>query len=284
MLNLFLTRERKLRNGWWIAIFFLVLAALVVPAAIHASSRQGGVPATWQALMVLAATWVCLTLRRESPSALLGPARSWLRGIPTGIALGVAIWSVTAGVLWVTGAATWRLSTDAVSALQTGLGEGIAIAVAEEMIFRGFVFRRLIDAIGAWPAQLAMAAYFLLNHWDNPGMTGPTRVIAAANIFLAGLLFGALYLRTRSLAIPIALHFALNFTQGNLLGFGVSGHANAGLLSPTLHTAPAWWTGGAFGLEASVPGTLVILGVLVAALRWRVRKAAAESPGASRTN
>lgn len=68
--------------------------------------------------------------------------------------------------------------------------------------------------------------------------------------------------------------------QGNLLGFGVSGQESRGLLSPTLGTAPAWWTGGAFGLEASVPGTLVILGVLVAVLRWRVGGAtAASSPG-----
>jgi uncharacterized protein len=109
VLNPFLTPERKLRNGWWIVIFFLLLAALVVPATIHASSRQGRVPATWQALMVLAATSGCLALRRESLSALMGPARSWLRGVPTGIALGVAIWSVTAGALWVTGAATWQL-------------------------------------------------------------------------------------------------------------------------------------------------------------------------------
>jgi len=281
VLNPFLTPERKLRNGWWIVIFFLLLAAMVVPVTIHASSRQGRVPVSWQVMMTLAATWGCLAFRRESLSALVGPAKSWLRGMPIGIALGVAIWSVTAGVLWVTGAATWRLSPNAVSALQTGLGEGIAIAVAEELIFRGFVFRRLIDGIGARPAQLTMAAYFLLNHWNNPGMTGPTKVIAATNIFLAGLLFGALYLRTGSLAIPIALHFALNFTQGNLLGFGVSGHDNPGLLSPTLNKAPAWWTGGAFGLEASVPGTLVILGVLVAVLRWRVHKGATKSPGTS---
>lgn len=274
MPNPFLTPERKLRNGWWIAIFFLILAALVVPATIHASSRGGGVPATWQALMALAATWGCLALRRESLPALVGPAGSWLRGVPVGLALGVAIWAVTAGVLRVTGAVTWQPSPDGSPALWTGVGEGIAIAVTEELIFRGFVLRRLIDGIGAWPAQLAMAAYFLLTHWNNPGMTGPTQAIAATNIFLAGLLFGALYLRTGSLAIPIGLHFALNFTQGNLLGFGVSGHESRGLLSPTLGTAPAWWSGGAFGLEASLPGTLVILGVLLAVLRWRVRKAA----------
>lgn len=269
MLNPFVTPERKLRNGWWIVIFFLLLAALVVPAAIHASSHDGKVAVAWQALMVLAVTSVCVALRRESLAEIVGPPKSYPSGILVGIALGVAIWSVTAVVLWGTGAVTWKLSPEAVSALRTGLGEGMTIAIVEELLFRGFVFRRLIDGIGAWPAQASMAAYFVLNHWNNPGMTGPTQMIAATNIFLASLLFGTLYLRTRSLALPIALHFALNFTQGNLLGFGVSGHDSPGLLTPTLHTAPVWWTGGAFGLEASVPGTLVIAGVLVAALMWK---------------
>jgi len=273
VLNPFLNPDRKLRNGWWIVIFFLLLAALVVPATIYASTHSGKVPITWQAGMALAATYACLALRRESPSKLVGPATSYLRGLPIGMALGLAIWSVTAAVLWVTGSVSWQLSPNAAAALGTGVGEGIAVAIAEELIFRGFVFRRLIDGIGVWPAQLAMAAYFLLNHWNNPGMSGTTQMIAATNIFLAALLFGALYLRTESLAIPVALHFALNFTQGNLLGFGVSGHDNPGVFSPTLHTTRVWWTGGAFGLEASLPGTLMILGVFVAVLKWKVPQA-----------
>lgn len=217
--------------------------------------------------MVFAVTWGCLTLRRESLSDLLGKPQSYLRGIPIGLALGLAIWSVAAGLLWVTGAVKWHVGPNATSALLTGLGDGIALVFVEELLFRGFVFRRLVDGIGVWPAQLIMAAYFLLNHLNNPGMTGTTQVIAGANIFLAGLLFGALYLRTESLAIPIALHFALNFTQGNLLGFGVSGHENPGVLSPKPNSTYTWWTGGAFGLEASLPGTLIILGVLIAVLK-----------------
>lgn len=269
MINPVLDADRKLRNGWWILVFFAVLAALVVPATILAPARQATVGPASQAALVAIATAICLALRRQPPATLLGSARSWRRGVPAGIGLGVATWTVAAGVLWTTGSVSWQVNPDAFAALGAGLGTGLAIAVAEELVFRGFVFQRLVAGIGAWPAQLAMAGYFLLNHWNNPGMHGATQVIAAINIFVAGLLFGALYLRTRSLAVPIALHFALNFTQGHLLGFGVSGNASHGLLVPHLGDAPAWWTGGAFGLEASVPGTVIVLIALVAVVRPR---------------
>ena len=36
---------------------------------------------------------------------------------------------------------------------------------------------------------------------------------------------------------------------------------------PTLDDAPTWWTGGSFGLEASVPGTVLILLALILLVR-----------------
>ena len=49
-------------------------------------------------------------------------------------------------------------------ALGNGLLDCLAVAVAEELLFRGFPFQRLVDGIGAWPAQLLMAGYFVLTH------------------------------------------------------------------------------------------------------------------------
>jgi uncharacterized protein len=68
-------------------------------------------------------------------------------------------------------------------------------------------------------AQLPMAGYFLLIHMNNPGITGNTKLLASANIFLASIMFGLAFIRTGSLA----LHFIANWAQGTLLGFGVSG-------------------------------------------------------------
>jgi hypothetical protein len=193
-----------------------------------------------------------------------------------GLALGAAIWLVTAGMLWATGSVRWTWAGAATS-LASGALACLGVAVVEELVFRGFVFQRLVAGIGTWPAQIAMAAYFVLTHSQGLAASGDVQPIAMLNIFLAGLMFGAAQLRTRALALTIALHFALNFTQGPLLGFGVSGNAESGLLQPNLDDAPTWWTGGSFGLEASVPGTVLILLALILLLRR-----AANAPPATR--
>lgn len=144
------------------------------------------------------------------------------------------------------------------------------MAFHEETLYRGYLFQRLVAGLGEWPAQLLMALLFALAHWGNPGMSGATMAWATLNIALAAVLLGLCYLRTKSLALPIGVHLGWNFTQGNLLGFGVSGTTDApGLLQPVLHGKPDWLTGGAFGLEAGLPCALVCLAVVVALAMWK---------------
>ncbi|MGN6111577.1 MAG: lysostaphin resistance A-like protein [Luteimonas sp.] len=260
-----------LRNGGWILAFYLSLALLLVPATVFLST-QGATPGLpLQALLVVAATGIVLALRREPPRSVLGPGASWARGVPAGIAAGLVIWGAAAAVLHASGAVTWTPGDAGLTALRDGAVDCLAVAIAEELLFRGFPFQRLVAGIGRWPAQIAMGAYFVLVHAAGLDAAGELRSIAIANIFLASLLFGAAALRTRSLAVPVSLHFALNFVQGPVLGFGVSGHAAGGLLVPQSAGAPSWWTGAAFGLEASVPGTLAILAALIAVLAWPER-------------
>jgi membrane protease YdiL (CAAX protease family) len=94
--------------------------------------------------------------------------------------------------------------------------------------------------------------------------------LAGANVFLASILFGLAYVRTRSLAMPLGLHLAANLAQGPVLGFGVSGTEGASLLVPSISGAPDWLYGGKFGLEASLPGLACLVALLVI-LRGRRR-------------
>ena len=268
MVNLLWGPAGRLRNGWWVLVFYLMLAALVVPVTVLAS-RMGTSPGVaLQAALVAVATLACLAMRREHPRTVSGTLGSWRTGVPTGLLWGSVMWTVVALVLWASNSVEWRWSGKGVGALQNGLIDCLAVACVEELLFRGFAFQRLIDGIGKWPAQVAMACYFVLVHSTGLAGAGELAPLAAVNIFLASLLLGATYLRTRSLAVPIALHFALNFMQGPVLGFGVSGNASAGLWVPTTGSAPVWWTGGPFGLEASLPGTLAVLVALAVVLRW----------------
>ncbi|HQX33830.1 MAG TPA: type II CAAX endopeptidase family protein [Dokdonella sp.] len=271
MTTIFRDREGKLRNGWWILVFYLTLAVLLIPAVV-CTSRNGaqlGIPE--QALLVVIATGICLFARRDRPRNVWGSLASWRRDPITGLVLGMVIWGATAFALWIAGTVTWRWSGMGAAAFSTALLDCAAVAIVEELLFRGFPFQRLVDGIGAWPAQLAMAGYFTLTHSSGIASAGDLQWLAGANIYLASLLFGACYIRTKSLALPITLHFTLNFAQGPLLGFGVSGQATDGLFMANMGHAASWWNGGAFGLEASLPGTFAILVALAIILHPRMK-------------
>src|ERR1700710_2322908 len=70
----------------------------------------------------------------------------------------------------------------------------------------------------------------------------------------------------------MGLHAAWNFTQGWIFGLPVSGgHGGTGLLDGRL-TGSDLLTGGAFGLEASLPAVVVATTAGVAILAVAIRK------------
>jgi membrane protease YdiL (CAAX protease family) len=262
-INPFLDSQRQLRNGWWILIFFLVLAAFLVPLILLAQRNNEVVSIGWQVLIIVLASCIGQLLRRKPLAELFGTFKAqWLKELCAGGLLGSALMLVPACILGIFGWVRWQWNPSSLSSLPSGLLLFAGVAAAEELLFRGFAFQRLSSGLGQWPAQLITASFFLLTHLNNPGMTGSIKVMASANIFLASILFGVAFIRTRSLAMPLGLHWMANWVQGSILGFGVSGTEQLGLLKPDFGNAPAWLTGGQFGLEASLPGLGSVLIVL----------------------
>jgi uncharacterized protein len=269
MTDLFLNSSRRLRNGWWILSFFLVLALLLLPTMILAQKNSMDVSMGVQAMILALTSLICQLLRRESLAELSGKFDArWLKELFTGGLLGSTLMLVPAFILGVFGLVEWRWNPYGVSTLLSSLAFFTGVAVAEELLFRGFVFQRLVSGLGEWSAQLIVAVFFLLTHLNNPGMTGSVKVMAGINIFLASILFGIAFVRTKSLAMPIGLHWVANWVQGGVLGFGVSGNEQSGLLLPIFGEAPSWLTGGQFGLEASLPG-LICIGIMLFILYTR---------------
>lgn len=258
--NIFVNPQKKLRNGWWIAIYFLLLASMLVPLTIW-SRDNGGAVAMWQqALISLIAAIALQLLRRQPMGEMFGRFDlHWLKDFGVGCLMGSILMLLPALVLFAGGWVTWHAGTITSTELLSALMLCAAVAVAEEVVFRGVFLQRLKAGIGTWPAQIFVATYFLLTHSANPGMDESVRILASVNIFLASILFGMTYLKTNSLAIPLTLHMMANFVQGSVLGFGVSGHNESGLLQPILGANPVWLTGGQFGLEASLPGLLTVI-------------------------
>ena len=267
----FVNRDRRLRNGWWVAAFLALLAALLAPAILVSAHLGREVTLFDQVVIIALATLAIQALRRRSVFEVTGrPGLRWIAQLALGSALGGLLMAAPALALTLGGWVRWEVAAATPSALWSAVLLMAGVAVAEELLFRGVLFQRLIAGIGLWPAQIVVGLFFVLTHMGNPGMEGATRIWAGVNIFAASILFGLAYVRTRSLALPIGLHFMANVTQGIVLGFGVSGAAEPSVLSPVRVAGMDWLTGGAFGLEASLPGLIAVL-ALAATFAWPPR-------------
>jgi membrane protease YdiL (CAAX protease family) len=193
------------------------------------------------------------------------PLASALKGLALGIGGGGLLIAVVVGLAALFGVyriVGWEMGEDFAMILFQG---GIFAGFAEELLFRGILFRWLEEFGGSWAALAITSLFFGLGHGGNDGATAYSTI---AIMFEAGILFGAAYMYTRSLWVPIGIHFGWNFIQGFVFDVPVSGHPVEGMIEARL-SGPEWLSGGAFGLEASV----IALVVCTAAGAWLLLKA-----------
>ncbi len=272
--------------GWkrWLVysplVRLLVFIALFMPAVkfaewgLHAigwgkhapALQQGMAEFLGRSMPALFAYLVLVKLVERRPLNELAPRKLLSHGL-LGLAVGTLLFSAVVGVLWLAGSyhvVGFNPHVDWLPALlMVGLGAGIG----EEIMFRGALFRIVEEGLGSWAALAISALFFGLAHAGNPGATPWS---SAAIAIEAGLLFGLLYIVTRSLPVCMGLHAAWNFCQGTVYGIPVSGLKADGWLVST-RTGPDWLSGGVFGAEASVVALALCLlcsaALLVVALR-----------------
>jgi membrane protease YdiL (CAAX protease family) len=131
-------------------------------------------------------------------------------------------------------------------------------AALEELAFRGYPFQRLVEAIRPLGAIIVLSVFFGAVHLQNPNSQGILS-LAFFNTILVGVLFAYAYLRTRTLWLPIGMHFGWNFFLGVVYGLPVSGIRDFSIVVRSTAHGPRLLTGGPYGLEASLTGTLVLL-------------------------
>lgn len=282
----FYNDSNRIRNGWWIALFIIMVALTrpIYPILKSHLSNAGAGPELLELIpigLILLVSFVCLTLRKENFSHM---GLAFNRRAITTFTLGMLIAALqVCGVMlaiYLCGGVNFSFNPDiSVSALLIPIYLVLLTATFEELLSRGFVFQRLIDGLGIYWALLIVGVMFSVGHWDNPEMNGLTKVIASINLGLAAMVFGMAYYQTKSLFMPIGMHFAWNAVMGKVFGVGVSGFANEGLLHGEISSAPIWLTGGKFGPEASIFATVAELTVLV--LLWRWKKPASTSVNSS---
>lgn len=135
-------------------------------------------------------------------------------------------------------------------------------ALVEELIFRGYLLGLLADRWGAAVAIGITTVGFVFAHQIGTRST-PAALVSIA---VAGVLFGLLRLRTKSLAAVWIAHVALNWTQVAVFHAPVPWLELSGAPGyRMLASGAAWLTGGSLGLEsgAAVAVTLLLATLIV---------------------
>ena len=139
------------------------------------------------------------------------------------------------------------------------------VAVSEEIFFRGILFRMINRRWNIWAALVISGLIFGGLHILNDNATLWSSIAITIE---AGSLLGAAYAYSKNIWLPIGIHWIWNYTQGNILGFPVSGEDNVtSIITPEI-SGPQWLTGGSFGAEASAISA--VIGLLISL--WFIRK------------
>jgi hypothetical protein len=257
-----------------------LLAALIVLEELLALVAHQ-MPASARPLWLLPAALVTGGLmlrlyRREvryfehRDAAELSPSGA-VRWTAAGLILGALLFSAVFALLAL-GGYVQHTGFGGFAGLPAALATSFVAAIGEEVVFRGAIFRIAEERFGTSAALIISAALFGLVHAANPGATLVSTVAIALE---AGALLGVVYSVSRTLWLPMGLHFGWNFTEGGIFGSAVSGGSSHGLIDSEL-SGSTLITGGAFGPEASVIAvTLCLAATVVIGLltvrhgRWR---------------
>lgn len=261
-------------SPWWIVLIYLFIGTLfffiVYGLSQVPSSVLGDAPATLTYLPYSFGVGILLLyilVRRVFEGIwpidmnLFEDARQniAIKNLGLGILAGFAYFAVvTAGIAICGCYKVSEFHFDSV-AFFSSLAAFFVVAVGEEVLFRGIIYRLIDQKWGMWPSLIVSALLFGFTHIFNDNATVWSSVAISIE---AGLLLAVIYKYTGSLWAPIGLHWAWNFIQGPILGFAVSGNDTKSMFTAVI-SGPEILSGGAFGAEASIIACLVGLAASV---------------------
>ena len=287
MRDIFINEFGRLRSGWralifvatFIALIFLITSVLRV-IFIFIGPSGSSTAAQFIAELIfrvgllasaLGAGYFCARYLEGLPWRSLGLTfhSGWLRDLVFGFAIGFA--SLVVAVAIASKGFRFSLSNTGWSSIvRSMIGSGVllfAAAVAEEAMFRGYGLQTLSRAKLAWLGVLLTSVPFGLVHLTNPNVVPGVTFV---NTALAGIWLAAAYLRTRSLWLPIGVHWAWNWALGWFFGLPISGLQLVSTpLIQTQDNGPKWLTGGSYGIEGGVACTIAL--ILFTAFLWKTR-------------
>jgi uncharacterized protein len=209
----------------------------------------------------LLCSWFLLRFAEHRPLTDLGfgiTSRT-PRDLGVGVVIPAVALLLVVGVLVVVDALQYSSDSGGIRAWIAGnLGILIVLAIpaaAEEALFRGYPFQKLVEVVGPVAATLLASAGFAIAHRHNPGVNG----FALANIFLAGVMLSIAFLKTGSLWFATAVHLGWNWQMAGPLDLPVSGLELFDTPMYEPHMRNALLSGGSFGPEGGISGLVALL-------------------------
>lgn len=279
-----MTPQQRTGKMFHLALFCAALAWSVSSRLLAASSAQGianRFNADWATpilgtiflLFLLAVGYSLLDIIARRPASArsslalpnrLTASREWL----IGVALGWGIVALTVLPMALAGdlhVSVW-FQPRAFLLLLLNLAVIALVSLAQETVYRGYPFRRLIDAIGPVAATFGMSIIFALARGIQGDASGAAMLIA----FLSGIVFSIAWFRTHGLWLAWGMRFGWMASMGVLFGLPIAGSYDQTSILQTTTVGRTWLTGDDYGPEASfflIPALIVGLIVLVRVTR-----------------
>ena len=265
---MFTDSEGRLQPAWAFVLSAILSCAAFVVAGYLAAALAGDHILRFEAIFrpLLAAvllagfSWL-LTVANHVESHRIAAqglplTPGWARQFGLGGAIGASLVLVSVIPIVILGRLNFRTTVSPHSLARAALVIFVVLAgaLAEELMFRGYPFQRLVEATGAARAIVVFSILFGAVHLMNPGASAWGLI----NTIVIGIFLAIAYLRTRALWLPWGFHFAWNLTMGLLIGLPVSGFRLFNVVVHGTATGPKWLTGGGYGIEASATGALAI--------------------------
>ncbi len=258
---------------------FIAALAWAVSSRLLASSSARGITSRFNLdllhplmsalflLFLLAVGFALLEMIARRPStarSVLGlPKReSWGREWLIGAALGWGMIVLAVLPLAITGSLHVTFWTDAgvLKLLTVNLLTLLVSSLTVEVVFRGYPYRCLAEAIGPIGSTLCMSVLFALMQVVINGANSTAAFIA----ILMGVLYSVAWNRTHGLWLGWGMHFAWVVSLGTLFGLPVSGTDGASVLVQTMASGRRWFTGGSYGPEAAyLTAVALLIGLIV---------------------
>ena len=259
-------RTDRIRLLIWAGIAFAPLA-LVLGLHLGGSRNSGVLTVQTElpikaiaAFFVLLATWVVSRMEKRSLADYgIPPGQAFGKRFWEGAVWGFAMLSAILMVLW--GSGHFQIDSVALAGgavFRWGLAWGatfLAVALHEELAFRGYWLFVMARRMRFWPAALFLSAVFGAAHLGNHG----ENVLGILQVVVTGLLFCLMIRRTGNLWFAIGFHAAWDWAETFFYGTPDSGLLGVGRFLNTSVRGANWVTGGSAGPEGSIFAMVVLV-------------------------